>query len=353
MRPIYFICLIFLLFGFAQEGFSQEQAPQRRTRQRASEAATNNTPALTERAKIKNEVESKAPAHIVWLREIYRYVDLEKESNAPLYYPVQPIGNRMNLFTLIFKLMMDGKLTAYKYLDGREVFTEEQIVDFEVEILKKYQIIYTKEGNSFVIDDNDIPSSEALLYMIKEGWYFDEATGTFKTQIIAICPHLVRADYYYGGEPTRDPLFWIPYENLRPYLSRELIMTSNYNNALTYTMDDYFSKKMYSGEIVKTTNLMNKSLAQQVGADPEALKHAQDSIESQLEAFNKNLWVHNDTISLAVQEEKTTKENKKDKETKKTSGRGAKKEKEAEKPKASSAEKSSSSSSPSRSVRRR
>jgi gliding motility associated protien GldN len=352
MKPIYFIYLIFLLCAFTQKVFSQEPAPpKRQARQRTTEAtATNNTTTLTERAKIKNEVESKSPAHIVWLREIYRNIDLEKENNTALYYPTQPIGNRINLFTLIFKLVADDKISAYNFLDGREIFTEEEKVNFE-EVLKKFQILYTTQGTGtnvkYIVDDSDIPSAEVLIYMIKEGWYFDAATGTFKSQIIAICPLLVREDYYYGGT-SKNPLFWVPYETLRPYLSRELIMTSNYNNALTYTMDDYFTKKMYSGEIVKTTNLMNLGLAQQVGNDSTALKQAQDSIERQLQAFNKNLWIYSDTIPLVKET------GKKAKEPKKTSGRGAKTEKEV-KPKASKPEKSSSStpSSSTRSVRKK
>jgi gliding motility associated protien GldN len=352
MRAICFISLFFLLFAFIPESFSQDQPPQRRTRQRASEIVPDNTPSLSERAKIKNEESSKAPSHIIWQREIYRNIHLDKESNSPLYYPIQPIGKRVNLFTLLFKLLSEGKITAYNYLDGREIFTDEHKINFEEDVLKKYQILYTVQGSGntakYTIEDIDIPSVEVLIYLIKEGWYFDAATGIFKSQVIALSPMLVREDYY-SGEVTRDPLFWLPYEEIRPYLSRELIMTSNHNNALTYTMDDYFSKKMYSGEIVKTTNLMNLSLAQQVGADPDTLKMAQDSIENQLKEFNKSLWVYNDTIAVVVAEtDKSKEKTAKTKETKeKTSGRGAKKEKE-EKPKA---EKSSSS--PARSVRRR
>jgi len=109
-------------------------------------------------------------------------------------------------------------------------------------------------------------------------------------------------------------MFWLTYENLRPYLSRAYIMTSDVNNALTYTIDDFFSKRMYDGEIIKTTNMMNKSLAQQVGNDPEVIKHAQDSIENQLKFFEKQLWVPEDTTSTAKkgkeQKEKKTKESK-------------------------------------------
>ncbi len=40
-----------------------------------------------------------------WVREIYRYLDLTKDKNAALYFPESPIGDRMNLFTMIFKLL--------------------------------------------------------------------------------------------------------------------------------------------------------------------------------------------------------------------------------------------------------
>ncbi|MDR2843858.1 MAG: gliding motility protein GldN [Candidatus Symbiothrix sp.] len=301
MKRIYYISLAVALVTLAQSAWAQEQ-PRRATRQRPSEAAAeaSSVANLTERAKIKHEQESKKPAHIVWERIIYRMVDLMKEeSNAALYYPVQPMADRQNLFTLVFKLLSDGKITAYNYLEGGEVFTEAQKKDFE-EVLKKLQILYTKQGNSFVVDERDIPGQEITQYMIKEGYYFDQATGTFQTEVLAICPILVREDFYYGNA-TKEALFWLQYDDLRPYLSREMIMTSNYNNALTYTMEDYFRKTLYQGEIVKTVNMMGKSLAGQVGNDPEALKHAQDSIEAQLKGFNQQLWIFNDTI-VAPQE---------------------------------------------------
>jgi len=310
MKSLHSIGLIFIFMACSVTGFSQNQdqnTPQRRVspRQRAAEAAAanNNTPNLTERAKIKSEEVSKAPTHVVWLREMYRDIDLNKDNNAALYYPVQPVGDRMNLFTTIFKLMADGKITAYNYRFGRqESFTSDQIANFE-DILKKYEIIYQKQGSGdnvrYIVDDGDIPGSEVLEYQIKEASYFDAATGTYKTQVTAICPVLVRKDYSVG-DTTRNAMFWIPYENLRPYLSQAMLMTSDYNNVITYSMDDFFSKGMYKGDIIQTVNMKDQSLAQQVGDDPESLKLAQDSIENQLKTFKQRLWVQPDTTQMAV-----------------------------------------------------
>jgi gliding motility associated protien GldN len=247
--------------------------------------------------------------------------------------------------------MADRKITAYNYLmDRQEVFTDSEKVDFET-ILKKFQILYKKEGVGdnvhYVVDNSDIPSSEVLMYTIKEGWYFDAATGTYKSQVLAICPLLVRKDYNVG-DITTNAMFWIPYENLRPYLARAMIMTTNYNNVMNYSIDDFFTKGMYKGDIVKTVNMKDQSLAQQVGNDPEKLKHAQDSIENQLKAFRKQLWVQPDSTQAVV--EKNGKSAKKTTSVKRgSSSESAKKEKE---PKTKTVKSSSSSATPTKSVRR-
>ena len=56
---------------------------------------------------------------VVWRRDIYRELKLTEDANAGLYYPVEPVGSQMNLFTYIFKLMMNGPnrggIAAYNY----------------------------------------------------------------------------------------------------------------------------------------------------------------------------------------------------------------------------------------------
>lgn len=251
---------------------------------------------LTERAKIKNETDLKQPAHIVWERIVYRQVNVDSaEINAALYYPVTPRDGRQNLYTLLFKLIADNKISAYKY-EENESFTADKKVNFEDQ-LKRQQLLYTKQGDRFVVDDRDIPSLEVKSYMIKEGYVFDQATGTFKIIVLAICPIQVQEDYY-GGNAQREPLFWVKYDDVRPYLSREMIMTSNYNNTMTYTFDDYFHKNMYEGDILKTVNMLGRTLAQEAGNDPEALKQAQDSIESQLKAFKSDLWIYDNSTGV-------------------------------------------------------
>ncbi len=347
MKTFYYIVLIFLTCIFAQDALSQTQPQQRRQtpRQRA-EAENNDLPTLTVRAAAKNEDQSKNIDNMIWIREIYRVIDLKKENNSALYFPEQAIGDRMNLFTLTFKLVSQGKINAYTYLDGREIFTDNYKMKFE-DILKNLDIRYTTQGTGtqtkYAFEDNDIPSNEVLMYTIKEAYYFDQATGMFNTKVLAICPMLVRKEDEFATA-SRIPLFWMLYEDIRPYISRAFIMTSNLNNALTYTMDDFFNKKMYEGEIVKTTNMMNRSLAQEVGNDTTKLKLAQDSIEKQLKFFEQKLWVPEDTTAVA------NKKNSK-KDSKKSSEKSSSEKKES-KPQESKPKEQKVETGPTKSVRR-
>ncbi|GHU73967.1 hypothetical protein FACS189413_18660 [Bacteroidia bacterium] len=75
-------------------------------------------------------------------------------------------------------------------------------------------------------------------------------------------------------------------------------------------------------------------MGQQAGGEPEALKHAQDSIETQLKEFGKDLWIYNDSTGvkkaikpIAKSEKKRTK-----KEVKPKAGKSDKSDKSTAKP---------------------
>jgi len=138
------------------------------------------------------------------------------------------------------------------------------------------------------LDDSDIPSREVKSYYVKEATYYDQHTATFHTKVIALCPIMTREDDF-GDAGTKYPLFWMKYSDLAPYLSKQQIMTSNLNNAAMMSIDDYFVKNLYKGKIYKTTNMLGKTLAQYCPTD-SALSKEQKKIESELAAFEKNIW---------------------------------------------------------------
>lgn len=282
MKRILFILLVICL---ADTVVAQ---PAARRREQQQQKQQTNAQTLTTRAQIAFPTAAPMSEDVVWRRDIYRELNLNDEANAGLYYPVEPVGSQMNLFTYMFRLVMRGAVKAYEYrLDGNEVFTDSARVKL-LAFLDNYHIFYERVNGRVRIDNSDIPSREVKSYYIKESAYYDQANSTFHTKVIALCPIMTREDDF-GDVSQSYPLFWIKYDDIAPYLSKQIMMTSNLNNAATMSVDDYFTKNMYRGKIYKTTNMLGKTLRQYCNTEAELTKEHK-RIESELVAFETNIW---------------------------------------------------------------
>lgn len=290
------------------------QPAARRAQQQATQQKSN-ADNMTQRALISFPTQQSMQEDVVWRRDIYREIDLTKDENSGLYYPVEPVGSQMNLFTYMFKLMLTGKVPAYEYrLDGNESFDNSAKVK-PLAFLDNYHIYYERSEKGLKLDDSDIPSREVKSYYIKESAYYDQNTSTFHKKVIALCPIMSREDDF-GDGVAKYPLFWVKYDDIAPFLSKQMIMTSNLNNAATMSIDDYFVKNKYIGEIYKTNNMLGQTLAQYCPSD-SAMKKEQARIEAELKAFEKNVWGDQarkdslDSIAQASKDAKATKTKKK------------------------------------------
>ncbi|MBP3725648.1 MAG: gliding motility protein GldN [Bacteroidaceae bacterium] len=267
--------------------------PAARRQQQQQQQQRSNADNMTMRARLDFPTTAPMAEDVVWRRDIYRRIELTEDANAGLYYPVEPIGTQVNLFTYIFKLMMrgakNGGINAYEYrMDGNETFDEKARI-MPKTFLDNYHIFYERNDKGQVhIDNSDIPSREVTAYYIKESAYYDQGTSTFHIKPIALCPIMVREDDF-GDGATPYPLFWIRYDDIAPYLAKQIIMTSNLNNAATMSIDDFFTRNMYKGKIYKTTNMLGRTLAQYCPTD-SAMAREQRRIEKELSDFEKNIF---------------------------------------------------------------
>lgn len=279
---------IILITILACLGLAAAAQPKTRRNQTQQTARTQQSQSLSQRARLMFPTALDMPDDVVWRRDIYREIDLTNEKNAGLYYPVEPQGRELNLFTYIFKLALNGYIPVYEYrLDGSEQLTDDAKVDMKT-ILDNYHIFYEDQKGKPHVDNSDIPSAEVKLYYLKESAYYSHANSTFHRKVLALCPVMLREDDF-GGEAAKYPLFWVKYSDLEPYLSRQTLMTSNLNNAATMTADDYFTLCKYSGKIYKTNNMLGRTLAQYCPTDT-AMAAEQKRIEAELEAFSKNIF---------------------------------------------------------------
>lgn len=298
--------ILFILTTLCMVGVLNAQPQKSRVQNNNRPAAARNKTAAagTDRASLMFPTAVDVPEDPSWRRDIYRSIDLTKDENAALYYPVEPQGGQMNLFTLLFRLLNTGKIPAYEYqLDGVENFQQSNRMHFK-DMLERQGIFYEVDGNSIKVNQADIPSAEVLSYYVKESSYYDQNTATYHSRIVALCPVLHRAaDEFaissygneYGEENLQNqnvqkfPLFWVKYDDVKTYLSGQDVMTSNLNNAARMSMDDFFSTNHYKGDIYMTTNMQNKSLQQYCATD-SLLKKEQTRIEKQISDFEEHIW---------------------------------------------------------------
>lgn len=259
---------------------------------------------VTERMQGFFETKEPHDADLAYMRQIYRQLDLTKDPNTPLFFPEDIVDSQKNLFRIILELVVDGKIPAYEYLDGREVFTDQFKINVG-DMLDRFDIYYTKgKGGSeknprYVIEEADVPTGQVLNYYILEKWEFDRRSNQMKTRVEAICPVLNRTGDF--GSDARYPMFWVKFDALRPYLAQQYVFLTDDNNLPQYSLDDYFNMGMYDGEIYKTRNLRNLSM-NQMFPDEDDRKRAQDSIDNRLRSFGKNLWVPSREEYLAQKE---------------------------------------------------
>lgn len=329
-------------------------------------------PAVTERMRdfFGNEQGSGiTDADRQWMRVIYREIDLDKDANAALYYPEEPVEGHQNLFRIMLKQLSQNTIPAYEYLDGREVFTDQYKVKMR-DVLNRFHIPFTEGRGSternpkFDIDETDVPTNEVLSYFVIERWEYDTRHNRLRPVIEAICPVLHRTGDF-GGDALKYPMFWVKFSDLRPYLASQQIFIDDNNNLPGCTYDDFFTLNLYDGDIYKTRNLKNRSMAQ-MHPDPKDLEHARDSIQASLDSFENKLWVPSREQVLAAREAReaaaalaagdstSVNEDKKEvRSSRRQSARSNKKSTKAKKPKAQKPKSSgNSSSNATRSVRR-
>ena len=284
MKRLLFLTMIVMMAGsvMGQPKKSRVQPTEQQQRKTPSSA-------MSMRAQLMYPTALDIPEEVVWRRDIYREINLMDDANAGLYFPVEPQGKQLNLFTYIFKLAQNGYIPVYEYpTDGSDNFSDDAKVEMKT-ILNNYHIFYEEQNGKLKVDNSDIPSAEVKKFYLKESAYYDQANSSFHIKVLALCPVMLREDDF-GGEATQYPLFWVKYSDLEPFLNRQTIMASSLNNASTMSMDDYFTLNSYSGKIYKTNNAQGKTLLQLCGGDEEKLSAEQKRIEAELSAFHKTIF---------------------------------------------------------------
>lgn len=226
-------------------------------------------------------------ADVMWLKRIWRVIDLREKINHPLYFPIEPIMDRRSLTQVIYQSVLEGTITPYGTLDD----------EFTVQLTKaEVEQSTTRVDTEFIENEygeiEPVPIKEEFnpgnvkRYRLKEEWFFDNQKSVLEARIIGICPVSEKFDENgdYKGEL---PLFWIYYPEARELFSKEPVYNTH-NDAERRTLEDIIWKRMFSSYVYKETNVYDRKI-QDYKIDLDLLLEAQQ-IENMIFNFEQDLW---------------------------------------------------------------
>lgn len=216
--------------------------------------------------------------NIEWQRDIYR--ELKINDNAGF----------TNILPTMMQMVLIQQVPIYEYdINGKEQLTKEAQTDI-AGVLRNLGIYYEEQKDTIILDEQDKITDEIEMFYVKESVYYDLANGSFRTQVKALCPVILRDDYL-TENLTKYPLFWMNYDELMPYLKDCMVYANNLNKAVTMTANEYFSRNLYKGNIYKVFNTQGLSLSQYY-EDEKDYNAEQQRIEKELKQIKSNTYQH-------------------------------------------------------------
>lgn len=238
-------------------------------------------------------------ADVLWSKRIWRRIEVGEKINLPLYYPLNPIEDRMCLFDIIQQNYRNGKLMPFEFSnlasDGTSSAGDE--FRFPMSIGKadsnafgfSEQVVSRNEFNEEVVkeDVTFFQNNEIAFYELKEDWYFDKQHSQLRVKILGICPYVYKTNDLGDKEPAATAWFYFP-EVRTVLVNYEVYNRKNRNNRLTF--DDVFMKRYFSSHIVKEENVYDRTIANSGFPTKYDQLLEGERIKNDINIFEHDLW---------------------------------------------------------------
>lgn len=234
---------------------------------------------------------------VVFQKTIWRMLDMENECNAPMFYPIRPVGDKENLISLLLEGIHSGVITAYQPTQLGNEFQEtlrmtSVQVDRAMGMLSDSISVLDENGNRvWVTREQDSQVDEIQKILVKEMVYFDKKNSSMRTRVIGVCP--IRMVPKEGVDDEESELipqqtFWVAIAQTRDLLANQYVTTGE-NEARNMTFEAYLTQHRYEGPIYAISNARgNQRLADYV--DEAEVEQESMRLDSMILKFEQQIW---------------------------------------------------------------
>ena len=232
-------------------------------------------------------------ADVMWMKRVWREIDLKQKINHPLYYPEKPTQGRKNLFDVIKSaLIEENTLTAYSTgaLGDDDMFRVELTLNEIQGLLADTVTQYVEDPDTGEMTETitvePTTGEDIKRYSIKEEWFFDNQRSVMDVRIIGIAPQKITYNEY-GEFKGYKKLFWIYFPEARQ-IFKEADVFNRQNDSERRTYEDIFWKRQFGSYITKESNVYDRKISEyKSGLD--ALLEA-EKIKEDIFNFEHDLW---------------------------------------------------------------
>ena len=230
-------------------------------------------------------------ADVMWSKIIWRRINLTEKMNLPLYFPTEEMEDRKSLIQLIMWGIKNKSLTPFSSDEFASQYTMNEI---DSRFGASVDTIYEPDPDTGelvpIITKNKADYSEVKELLVKEMWFFDKQRSVMEVRIIGLAPLRIyyRPDDLDQEDQRQAILFWIYYPEARNIFAGEPVYSAD-NQSVTYTFDDIFFKRRFSGYVFRESNVYNNRRIEAYTTGLDVLLES-ESIKENIFDFEHDMW---------------------------------------------------------------